>query len=335
MNKPELNNNYDPRQFAFEVLERSNNVLRSAVAIVSPESPDANPLDVFLAPGEVRANDPSFKGTADQEEKLRDSAAELGFGSETDRTMSELGLQGGAVILEGGQAHKIQAEALVVAEDESANPSSIIFSASPNRKISNDEQQFMAEFLGTDKLSVGATEYEIAAQIASKITGFEKSETDVQIPYNYNIDNKFIVTSGSNNQLTIIGKVGAAPVILLRVDRENYTGENGKTKYRNQPDSADIIRIVDTLLRIDNDESTPIAFVTSGTYRTSREVDGARAALAIANRKVGVPTYGTALMARVKGNPLLATGGPINQLPGELHMMAVKVQKLKEEIENL
>jgi hypothetical protein len=118
--------------------------------------------------------------------------------------------------------------------------------------------------------------------------------------------------------------------MLLRVDRENYIDDEGKNKYRNQPGTAEIIGIIDGALTAQEDMA-PVAFVTSSTYQASRQVDAARAALAT-GRKVGVPTYGTARLAVVKGEDMPAPA-PINQLPGELHKMALQVDKLAAVVE--
>lgn len=330
MNTPEFNTE-DPRQYALEILNQSSNALREAVSIISPETPDADPLDVFPAPQERRADDEGIGFTPDQEKRLRATAAELGFGRSEKRTVSELGLSGGHVIIEGGQSHKMLAEALLVSEDESSNPASIIITASPNRQIKEAEQEVTARVLGLDIGEVASTEYEVAKQVAEKIPGFEKAETETQLPYDYDIDNNFQVSDKPTGQLSVIGKVSDTPILLLRVDREDYVDEEGKSKYRKQPDTAALITIVDSVLRASGDETNTIAFVTSGTYQPSREVDGARASLSV-KRIVGIPTYGTALLAKVKGEPIPAPG-PINQLPGELHKMALQVKILKQLLE--
>ena len=56
MSTPELHNQ-DPRQFAVEILNQSNEALKKAVSIVSPETPDASPFEVFAAAMERRADD--------------------------------------------------------------------------------------------------------------------------------------------------------------------------------------------------------------------------------------------------------------------------------------
>jgi len=321
----------NPRQYAREILNQSSRVISEAVAIVSPDNPGVSPLDIFPAPKERRSDDEGIELTEDQELRLRTCAAELGFGRQSNRSMSELGLYGGHVIIEGGYAHKMLAEALLVVEDQSADPASIVISVTPNRQIDDAEREITARVLGIEVANVGKTEYEVARQVANTIPGFEKAEFETELPYRYDIDDEFKVFGGSNGQFTSIGRVGHAPVILLRVDREDYIDEGGDHQYRNQPDAAALIKIVDSILRNNGDTIYPIAFVTSGTYQPSREVDGARAALSV-NRKVGIPTYGTELLALVKGESIPAPG-PVNQLPGEFHKMVLQVQRLQEVIE--
>ncbi len=320
---------HNPRQYAQEVLTRSQEALGVAITIMSPETSDADPLDVFPAPAERRADDPGLDLDERQERALRETVAGLGFGRESNRTMSELGISSGHVILEGGQAHKMMAEALLVVSDKEAAPASITLSASPFRKVAGAEAELTSRVLGIAEDQLGATEYDVARQVAERVPGYVALVQEEVLPVAYDIDNGFAVSEQSSGQLVTIGHIGAAPVLLLRVDRENYVDDTGKPKYRNQPGTADIIVIVDSALS--NKDTTPVAFVTSGTYQASREVDGARAAL-VTGRAVGIPTYGTAQLAMIKGETVPAPG-PINQLPGELHKMAVQIAALKAVLE--
>ena len=324
---PERSHSFDPRKYAQEVLNNSQEVLKRAVAVIAPENPEADPLQVFPAPHELRAEDPGISLSEDQQLALRSAAAELGFGREATTTVSELGLHGAAVILEGGQAHKMLAEGMVLAEDAEAQPAFIFIAASPNRKIADKEREVTAGVLGIEVDEVGESEYDVAKQVAACIPGFE-AHSEHHWPFGYDIDNNFEVSVSRNRQLTALGQIDEKQVILLRIDRENYVDDNGENKYRKQPDTATTIGIVSQVLELVGHDTTPIAFITSGTYEASRKVSGAKAALQT-NHVVGVPTYGTALLARVKGEETPAPG-PINQLPGELHKMALDIQKLDE-----
>jgi hypothetical protein len=326
MDEPEITNR-GPEKHAREVLERSKQALRKAVEVVAG-TPDADPLSVFPAPNERRADDAGLSLSEDQESTLRQAAAELGFGREQNLTPSEVGLQGAHVVIEGGQGHKIKAELLSVLGDGAAEPKSFVFAASPNRQIKGTEAEVTQRVLGLeDSSQVGATEYDIAKQIANQAPGFQAHEQET-LPFSYDINNNFAAGTEQSGQLVRIGQIGEAPVLLLRVDRENYTDDEGQAKYRNQPGTTDIISIVDKTV---SSKEEPIAFVTSGTYQPSREVDATRAALAT-NRIVGVATYGTAQLAEVKGESTPAPA-PINQLPGEFHKLAQQVTKLEQVVQ--
>lgn len=320
----------NPNQYAQEILDRSQEALSRAVAVVSPETPEASPLDVFPAPNEVRADDAGLTLAPEQEAELRSAAAELGFGRATDRNLSEQGLGHAHVIIEGGQPHKMMAEALLVLDDEQASPSSIIFSASPNRKITSPAEIASAErLLG----KAGATEYDVARDIARSLPGFRTFElSERSLPYGYKVGAGFEVTDDTTGQFKLIGTIGKAQVLMMRIDREDYR-EDGQPKYRNQPGAVDVLNIVE---QITGDAPTPfhllpIAMVTSATYEPSRAVDAAIASTKIAEttgRKIGIASYGTARLAAVKGEEVPAPA-PINQLPGELHKMAREVAKLE------
>ena len=116
---------------------------------------------------------------------------------------------------------------------------------------------------------------------------------------------------------------------MLRVDREYYVDEAGKTKYR-QPGTTDIIRFADGYAAAHGDDQSPIAVVTSATYQPSREVAAALASSG-SERTIGVATYGTRLLAEVKGGDAPAPA-PINQLPGEFYKLTKEVAKLQAEL---
>ena len=156
--------------------------------------------------------------------------------------------------------------------------------------------------------------------------GFRAKE--YELPFSYDIHNNFTTSNEATGQFKMLGWVGSTPVIMMRVDREDYIDtESNKPKYRNQPQTADVIAIVDAVQRQEDETEHPIAFVTSATYEPSRTVDAARASLKI-RRPVGVATYGTARLASVKGEDVPQPAA-LNQLPGELHKLATNTRKLE------
>lgn len=319
MTNPELSNN--PRANAEQLLHSSQAVLRRAVAAVYPESPDADPLQVFPAPGEVRAEDEGLNLNESQATELRKAAAELGFGRMENRNLSEQGLVGASAIIEGGQPHKMQAEAKLLAEDSGAHPKRIFIAGSPHRKLTNQSEIESAQRIFGE---AGETEYDTARQVAESLPGFHPEEYD--LPFGYDIHNNYTVTNQATGQLKMIGWSGGTPVILLKVDRENYI-EDDQQKYRNQPGTADLVAVVDAVQKQEDDPIAPIALVTSATYEPSRLVDCVRASL-LHNRMVGVASYGTECLAAVKGETVPAPA-PLNQLPGELHKLAQQIAKLE------
>lgn len=325
----EINPNVTPRQYAEQILGSSEAALASSVAIVSPETPDASPLEVFPAPNTVRSEDTGLELTPEQEAGLRQAAAELGFGREADRTISEMGFSGAHVIIEGGLPHKIMAEALMVKDDSLADPSTYIFAGSPHRKTTSDAEVASAEKQFDGKH--GDTEFDSARLAAESIPGFVASEEDQILPFGYDLDADYALVAQASGQFTLIGHIDGTPVVLMKIDRENYTDEEGNAKYRNQPDSAAVIKIVSQVLSGNGDSDQPIAFVTSSTYQASREVDAAGVAVEI-DRPIAVATYGSARLAATKGESAPAPA-PINQLPGELHKLAQNVESLRKVLE--
>lgn len=316
-----------PREQAEALVQRNGAILRVAVEVVNPQDIEANPLEIFAAPGEVRATGVALELTGEQEEALRDVVGELGFGRETDLTAEQVGLPSGYVaIIEAGQPHKIEAECRLA-----DTAGTLLFAGSPYRKVASEaERASGARVLGIDAENLGATEYDVVRQIAEAQPGFIPNETgDEVLSFGYDIYQNYEVSESPTGQLVKIGTVENRDVVLLRIDRENYV-EDGKSKYRFQPGSAAVMGIVSDVLSKSGDSETPVGFLTSATYQPSRDIDGARAGMKH-NRQFGVVTYGTATLAEVKGEPVAAPG-PINQLPGELHKAAQQTAKLAAEL---
>lgn len=308
-----------PRQYAEQVLNQSQSVLKEAVLIAFPEIPDTNPIQAFPRPTEVRAESPDIPElTEDRKVALLAKASELGFGRSENVTLSEQGFFGATVIIEGGQPHKMLAEARMVVDDEAAQPKTIIISASPHRELKND-----AEVASAQKLfgRVGKTEYDVARDVARALDGFIEYDKSRILNAAYDINDGFAFSQEPTGQFEAIGEINSTPVVLMKINRRDL--EDGK--YDRQPNTAAVIGIVDALTKNNKDESSPIVHVTSGTYRPSRTLGAAIAGLSV-DRLVGIATYGNDLLNEIKGDNAPA---PVNQLPSELHEMAVQAENLQ------
>ena len=326
-----MSTNYEslpnPHQYAEQVLAQSEGVLHEAVGIAFPATPDLDPVQAFPKPTELRAESPDIPELTDEgKAALLGKASELGFGRPENVTLSEQGLFGANVILEGGQPHKMLAEARMVVDDTEASPKAIILSASPHRELTN-----AAEIASAERLfgHAGKTEYDVALDVVRALPGFNELPEPQVLNASYDIHNGFATGQEPTGQFKTVGHVGAAPVILMQIDRNNYVDDAGKAKYDKQPGTAAVIGIVDGITKAAGDESAPIVHVTSGTYRPSRTLGAAFAGLS-AERPVGIATYGNDLLNEIKGDNAPA---PVNQLPGELHEMAQQAIKLKEALQ--
>ncbi len=306
--------------YAEQVLVQSETILKDAVGIAFPETPDADPLQVFPKPTEVRAESPDIlELTEEAKTALLCKASELGFGRAENVNLSEQGFTGATVIVEGGQPHKMLAEARMVIDDVSAQPKSIIISASPHREIKNE-----AEVASSQRLfgRVGTTEYDVASDVARALPGFIEYPEPRVLNAAYDINDNNKVFREPTGQFQAVGEVNGTPVILMQISRRDLEGG----KYDRQPGTAAVIGIVDEVTKASGDETSPIVHVTSGTYRPSRTLGAALAGLS-ANRLVGIATYGNDLLNKIKGDNATA---PVSQLPGELHEMAAQAAKLRE-----
>ncbi len=309
-----------PREYAEQVLTHSEGVLREAVGIAFPENLDLEPVQAFPKPTEVRAESPDIPELTDERRAaLLNKAGELGFGRPENVALSEQGLIGATVIIEGGQPHKMLAEARMVVDDEAAQPKSIIISASPHRELKNE-----AEIASAQRLfgRVGRTEYDVAGDVARALPGFTEYPEPRVLNAAYDINDNNAVSQEPTGQFKAVGEVNGTPVILMQISRRDLEGG----KYDRQPGTAAVIGIVDEVTKASGNETSPLVHVTSGTYRPSRTLGVALAGLS-ANRLVGIATYGNDLLNEIKGDNAPA---PVSQLPGELHEMAVQAAKLQE-----
>ena len=242
-----------PRQYAEQVLAQSDSVLREAVGIAFPETPDLDPIQAFPKPTELRAESPDIPELTDERKAaLLDKAGELGFGRSESITLSEQDLFGANVILEGGQPHKMLAEARMVVDDTEANPKAIILSASSHRELTNAAEVASAERLFGH---AGKTEYEVALDVVRALPGFSELPEPQVLNASYDIYNGFATGQEPTGQFKTVGHVGAAPVILMQIDRHNYVDDAGKAKYDKQPGTAAVIGIVDAITKAAGDES--------------------------------------------------------------------------------
>jgi hypothetical protein len=139
--------------------------------------------------------------------------------------------------------------------------------------------------------------------------------------------NHFELIEQKTGQLTQIGTENGAPVYMIRVDREDFVNEQGESKYR-QPDSAALLGIMDQILSAQGQTEQSLGLITSNTY-ASRALDVVRAGLS-SGRNYFVGMYGRQTLATIKGEEVSAPTA-INQIPGELHVIAGKLMQLTEE----
>lgn len=278
-----------------------------------------DPTEVFQAPmkepDEARADQAGLDLNFEQEQSLRKIAGRFGVGGEQDVTSNA-----DQQVLEGGKPCKVESELAIAGGSKS-----IIMAGSPFRKLGTDETGYLETKYGTST----TTEFDMIRQVAEAQEGFEPSEQDEVLPFGYDIQNNYQLTDEATGQLVKIGSINGAPIVLLRVDRENFTDEEGKPKYRNQPDSAALMGFVSNVLSACGDEASSVGFNTSNTY-ASRAIDTVRAGLK-AGRSFSVGMYGRKTLAEVKGEPV-AEPTAINQIPGELRVMHDKLQQLAAEL---
>ncbi|MEO5627509.1 MAG: hypothetical protein ABIQ89_01315 [Candidatus Saccharimonadales bacterium] len=287
-----------------------------AVEIVTG-STDGNPLEVFPEPTTPRNDSEGLPLSDTQAVQLREIAERFGIGAERD-------VLGTAKIRvkEGGKAWKVEAEAKIGPAGET-----IIFAGSENRKLGQDEVDYMYE--KHDVEMSGKTEYDLVRLLAEQQPDFVAQEDEV-LPFGYDISNHFELIQDTTGQLVKIGELRGQPVMVLRVDREDFVNEAGENKYRNQPDSAALMSFIGDVLTACGDEESSVGLDTSTTY-ASRAVDTIRAGLR-SDRFFDVGMYGRQTLADVRGLPI-AEPTAINQIPGELHEFYSKMLNLQAELQ--
>ena len=290
--------------------------LHEAVQVVTGQE-NSNPLEVFLPPTEVRDDVLKLDINSDQEVKLREIAGRFGIGSEMD-------IPSGADydVLEGGKPWKILAEANIASGVK-------VFAGSAHRKIGEDEKTFLVESYGIEvKDLADMTEFDMTAFLASKSEGFVHEELqDTGFGYEITEGNRNVAKA--NGQLLRVGNIDGQAVYVLRVDREDYVDEAGKNKYRNQPDGARLLGFISDWLSTKGDDSSVIGLNTSNTY-ASRALDVVKAGQE-AGRAFTVGMYGRNNLRKI-AEDRVPEQTPINQIPGELYVIASKLKDLEEVI---
>jgi hypothetical protein len=271
----------------------------------------------FPKPTEIRADAEGWDLTQEQEEKLREISARFGIGSEQDiLSSSEI------VLLEGGKPWKVASELAI-----SSGASTLIFAGSPNRKLVADEHEYMAAKKGGSVEN--ETEYDMVRRIAQNAEGFVPLEEDIILPFGYDINEDHKITETPTGQFVEIGSINGAPVVILRVDRENMPDG----KYQNQPNPLQLLNVVAGVRAAAGDQTSSIGILTSNTYASSRSVGVVEAGLR-SERDFTIGMYGRSTLAEVQGKPA-SEPTPINQIPGELYVIAEALQSLQDTITEL
>lgn len=290
--------------------------IKDAVEVVSGDR-QADPLEVLPPATGTRDDAEALPLTDDQETKLREVAGRFGVGGEADVTYNAE-----VQLVEGGKPWKIIAEIGIIPD-----AGTHILAASPHRIIGQDEADYMRELYKVDL--TGKSEYDVAQFIAGTIEDSELLEEPEVLPFGYDIhDSNKLVQEATGQLIQVAKRHGEWPLLLLRVDREDYQDEEGASKYRNQPDSAALMGFISGTLSAAGDETSRVGLITSNTY-ASRAIDTVRAGLQ-AGREFGVSMYGRRSLAETGAQLPVATS--INQIPGELHVMYEKLINLQAEL---
>jgi len=300
-----------------EYVEERQGWLREAASIYHGPELEGDMIGQFPKPTEIRADAEGWDLTQEQEEKLREISARFGIGSEQDiLSSSEI------VLLEGGKPWKVASELAI-----SSGASTLIFAGSPNRKLVADEHEYMAAKKGGSVEN--ETEYDMVRRIAQNAEGFVPLEEDIILPFGYDINEDHKITETPTGQFVEIGSINGAPVVILRVDRENMPDG----KYQNQPNPLQLLNVVAGVRAAAGDQTSSIGILTSNTYASSRSVGVVEAGLR-SERDFTIGMYGRSTLAEVQGKPA-SEPTPINQIPGELYVIAEALQKLQDTITEL
>jgi hypothetical protein len=305
--------NGNPEQY---VAERQQWLGEAAQILYGTEMAGVDLAETFTSAGEVRDEAEEIMLPPEREAQLREVAGRFGIGGETD-----IPAAADVEIIEGGKPWKMEAEARI------ARPGGIrVYAGSPFRTVGDDEKAYMQSRLEPQE-AAGTTEYDVARQLAELESGFEPLEHDQVVDFGYKVEEGNPSVAEPTGQLLQIGTLDGQPVYLLRVDRQPYTDEvTGRGKYRFQPDSAALLRVVTEAMVQSGYEVTSTGLLTSNTY-ASRSVDAVRAGV-LDGHDFRVGMYGRQTLAEVRGEPV-ASAPSLHQIPGELRTIAKKLALLQ------
>jgi hypothetical protein len=315
-NQEQSNNGEQQRAEVQAYIDQRTQWMADAVELITGDR-EADPLEVFPAPTEPRNATEGLPLTEAQEAELRPIAERFGVGTEQD-------VPGTAQIRlkEGGLVWKVEAEAAIGGEQDTN-----IFAGSPYRVINEVEVSHISVKYGVDMTD--KTEYDMVRFVAEQQPGFVANEQDEILPFGYALSAEHELVTEPTGQLVKIGEKNGQPVMLLRVDREYFTDDEGAQKPRFQPDSAALMIFIGNVLSACGDETTAVGMDTSTTY-ASRVVDTMRAGLK-SGRYFDVGMYGRQTLADAKNQPI-AEPTAINQIPGELYALYEKLKNLQSEL---
>lgn len=282
--------------------------------------PEADPLQVFIPASEVRADGlPTIKVAGqergispDEEPRLREIAGHFGIGGERDvKSQAEF------AVIEGGKIWKVEAEIAI-----SDTAEALVLAGSSHRIVGQDEVDYARSKYGIEVDQ--KSEYDMERALISQYADFTAEAQEEVLPFGYEVAEENPLVQEPTGQLVKIGTKAGKPVYHLRVDRENYVDEEGKNKYRHQPDSARLLQLVTEAM-----DGVSVGIITSNTY-ASRAIDVVRAGL-MRQAHFDVGMYGVHTIAEVKSEDP-ASQPELKQIPGEMHTIASKLAKLEAEL---
>lgn len=323
---PESFSDQDPQaQVRAQIGERVNQqigLIEDAARIVG--GPDATVQETFEQPPEIRDDAPMPAWDPEQTAGVLAIAHQLGYGAQ-ETTHS--GLTGGVALLEGGKVWKIDAE-VTAASELSAH--TLLFSGSPHVILDKPQLDYVKKRYG-ERLPEGTSEYEYAGFVARQTAGEAFAEPEI-LPFGYELQAGNPLNFEQTGQFQTVGVTNDGKIVqLMRIDREIYD-EEGKSKYRHQPDPARRLGLVAEILTAKRNLLDPVEFVTSGTY-AAKEVDTWRAGLQY-DRPFGLTMYGRAAIVALQAHGAnVPVEMPINQVPGELRSRYDKSLQLQAELQ--
>lgn len=252
--------------------------------------------------GETRAETAVPEDLSEEKiEQLYEVMARLGFGRESNISPEEAGMQNGYLaVIEAGKPNKVLAELSTIA-DSSVEHGPVVFTATSERKIGQDEVEFLQNRgIRTDNIE---TEMQMVMALVASLENVD-SRVPQQVAFGYDVMSRQTAKDEYSGQAIMLGFINEQPIYALSVDRA-YT-EDGSGKYT-QPSTADMLVYAIEMVGNDNVEVGQAAIVTGGLYGPTRAIDAivANKRLADAASPVvaGMVAYGRDTMATVTGKP--------------------------------